>query len=310
VKETVTRFKDDVRYWEVWNDEDRYHDNGHHMPNGWVGNTDEYLELLRAASREIRAIDPGLHVLNGAFYTVRQDPRHELNPDMVPRVVREAQDSFDVLATLNDTHPKTVLGPLADLRKELASPKPLWVTRAEQRAATPDEVIRQLLGAKGCGANAFVWMWGLCFDSGWRGLWMPMNSFKTPQRKPINQHSFFQMMPAGCAYVHAIGLLRMLSPAGRIETGANGQWIFGFAATQAEGRRQVVGFWRDEPSPDAPARLRVGAGATCSLVDLFGNAEPLAVDADGAVSVTVRRRPAYLVVTGGDAVRAATGSLP
>jgi len=301
VKETVTRFKDRVAFWEIWNDEDRYHDNGHHMPNGWVGSTDEYLELLRDASHEIRAIDPKLTVLTGGFFTIGKDARHDLNPDMQPRVIREAQAFFGVHASF-DTSPSLLLGPLADLRKELKTPKPLWVTRVEQRGATPDELVRRVLSAKGCGASAFVWMWALNFDSGSRGVLMPMNSWKTKERKSLNQHSYFQIQPAGCAYVHAIGLLRMLSSSAQLDTGTAGQWLFVFADPTKKDPRQVVGLWHADKMPDATVRLRVGAKATCNLLDLYGNAEPVVVSADGMVTVLVKHCPTYLLVIGGDAV--------
>lgn len=301
VKDTVTRFKDRVAFWEIWNDEDRFHDNGHHMPNGWVGSTDEYLELLRDGSREIRAIDPKLIVLNGGCFTIGKDSKHDLNPDMQQRVIREAHSSFDVHASF-DTNPALLLGPLADLRQEFKPSKPLWLTRVEQRGSTPDELVRRLLSAKGCGASAFVWMWALNFDSGYRGLLMPMSSWKTKDRKAINQHSFFQMQPAGCAYIHAIGLLRMLPANSRLDSGQAGQWLFAFADPSKKDPRQVVGLWQDDKMPDATVRLRVGAKATCSLLDLYGNAEPVKVNASGTVSVPIKRAPSYLLVTGGDAV--------
>lgn len=301
VQDTVGRYKDRVRYWEIWNDEDRYHDGGHHMPNGWVGSTDEYLELLRLSHREIKAIDPGLQVLNGGFFTVGTDRKHDLNPDLAQRVVGEAPDAFDILATLNDTAPAILLGPMAGLRQGMKQPKPLWITRVEQHGATPDELVRRLLAAKGCGANAFVWMWAQQFDSGYRGLLMPMSSWKTKQRTLLNQHSYFQMLPAGCAYVHAIGLLRMLPDAVRLDTGTAGQWVFAFADRATPGR-QVVGLWREEQLPDASLRLSVGPQAVCALIDLYGNATPLPV-ADGVATLPLQRVPAYLSIDGGIAVQ-------
>jgi len=304
VKDTVNRFKDSVKFWEIWNDEDRYHDGGQHMPNGWVGSTDEYLELLRDASTVIKEIDPALIVLNGGFFTIGKNAKHDLNPDMQQRVTREAQSSFDAYASF-DTDPALLLGPLADIRKELKPSKPLWLTRVEQHGAgdNPDELVRRLLSARGCGASAFVWMWALNFDSGYRGILMPMSSWKTKERKSINVHSYFQIMPASCAYVHAIGLLRMLPSHARLETGTAGQWLFVFSDSTQKDPRQVVGFWHDDKLPDATLRLRVGAKATCTLVDLYGNSEPLAVGVDGTVSLTVKRTPAYLVVTNGVAIR-------
>ena len=302
VKDTVSKFNDRVKYWEIWNDEDRYHDNGHHMPNGWVGNTDEYLELLRDASAIIKSVDSKLTVLNGGFFTVGKDSKHDLNPNMQQRVVREAQTSFDVFACF-DANPALMLGPLAELRNEFKAPKPLWLTRVEQRGSTPDELVRRLLSAKGCGASAFVWMWAQNFDSGFRGLLTLMSSWKSKDRKTLNQHSVFQMQPAGCAYIHAIGLLRMLPKNTRLDSSVPGQWLFAFADASGNDRRQVVGLWHDDKLSDATVRMSVGAKATCSLIDLYGNAEPVLVRADGTVTVSIKRIPAYVVVTDGDSVK-------
>ncbi len=300
VTDTVTRFKDKVKYWEIWNDEDRSDDGSHHMPNGWVGSTDEYLGLLRDASETIKKIDPSLAVLNGGFFTVGLSDKHNLNPDMVKRVVSEGQNSFDIFAGF-DTNPSILLGPMADLRTQLKPEKPLWLTRVEQHGASPDELVRRLLSAKGCGASSFIWMWGMSFDSGWRGFMVKMSSWKTKNRTSINIHSVSQMSPAGCAYTHAIGLLRSLPASGRMDTGINGQWLFTFADPTHKDLRQVVGLWLDEKMSDAAVNIRVGSNATCSLIDLYGNTEPLPVT-NGVVQAPVRRTPAYLLVLRGDPV--------
>jgi len=301
VKDTVTKFKDSVKYWELWNDQDRYNDGSHHMPNGWVGSTDEYLELLRDGSKVIKEIDPSLKVVSGGCFTIDKTPKHDLNPDMQDRIVRDGQGSFDIQGSF-DTNPALLLGPMATLRKEFKAPKPLWITRVEQHGASPEDLVRRLLGARGCGASAFVWMWGLNFDSGGRGLLVAMSSWKTKDRKAINVHSAFQMQSAGCAYVHAIGLLRMLTTSTRLDTGTAGQWLFSFSDPTKKDPRQVVGLWHDDKMPDSTVRLHVGSGAKCSLLDLYGNDEPVTVGADGSVRVPLKHLPAYVLITGGEAV--------
>ena len=301
VKDTVTRFKDSVKFWEIWNDQDRYNDGSHHMPNGWVGNVDEYLELLRDGSKIIKEIDPTLKVLSGGCFTIAPIPQHELNPDMQQRIIRDGQSAFDIQGSF-DTKPALLLGPMATLRKELKSPKPLWITRVEQHGSNPEDLVRRLISSRGCGASAFVWMWALSFDSGWRGVLTHMGSWKTKDRKAINVYSVFQMEPAGCAYVHAIGLLRMLTASTRIDTGTSGQWLFLFSDPTKKDPRQVVGLWHDDKMPDSMVRLRVGTRAKCSLLDLYGNSEPVTIDTDGSVQVPLKQTPAYLVVTGGNAI--------
>ncbi len=299
VHDTVSRFKDQVRWWEIWNDQDRYHDMGHHMPNGWVGSTDEYIAMLRAAHKQIKKIDPELRVLVGGFHSLADNEWRSLNPDMQRRVLTEASDAFDIYATL-DTDPSRLLGPVADLRGKLVPPRPMWITRAEQRGSTPDEVIRRMLSVKGSGAQAFVWMWGPNFDSGNRGLFAPTNTWRIKDRSSFNRHSPLQMLPAGCAFIHAIGLLRDLPVAARLDTGTPGHWLFHFASppnTPDKSSRHVIGFWRDDKAADADLRIQIGEHATCRLLDLYGNATTPPVAADHTITIPLRREPAYIEIT-------------
>jgi len=293
VRETVSKFHDRVKYWELWNDGDRYHDFGHHMPNGWVGSTDEDLELLRSGSEEIWKIDPKLRILNGGFFTVEKDARHALNPDMAKRVTTEAPDTFDILAAF-DTNPRTLLGPLAELRRSVTPPRPLWLTRVEQRGAVPEELVRRVVSAKAGGASAFIWMWALNFDSGWRGFLMPMASWKTKDRLPINRHSVFQMQSTGCAYIHAISLLRMLEPAPPIEAGTKGKWIFAFTSADPKQCGKVLAFWHEKDAADEAHPLKLDPGTRATLVDIYGNETPLAADPGGKVLLPIRLEPQYL----------------
>lgn len=56
VEKTVTRYKDKVRYWEVWNEPNLFWEN----PNGA-----DYATLLEATYKKIKEIDPNLTVLYG-----------------------------------------------------------------------------------------------------------------------------------------------------------------------------------------------------------------------------------------------------
>ena len=294
IAETVPQFQNRVTFWEIWNDQDRYHDNGHHMPNGWVGNTEEYLELLRVSHAEIKKINPKLQVLTGGFFSPNtKDPRHKLNPDMLARVTNEAQDSFDILAAM-DAGAWSLLNPMAEIRKRLNPTKPLWLTRVEQRGATPEELVRRLLAAKGGGANAFIWMWALNFDSGHRGFLIPMDTWKDKDRKANNRHSNFQIMPAGVAFVHAIGLLRSLEPEAPIVTGKKGEWVFPFSNPSKSGGDRVIGFWRDKDEEDSERQIPVGDAKSAVLIDLYGNETPLDTLSGGKVTLPMRHGPRYV----------------
>ncbi|OGV67131.1 MAG: hypothetical protein A2283_18285 [Lentisphaerae bacterium RIFOXYA12_FULL_48_11] len=59
VRTIVTRYKDRLRYWEVWNEE-----NISHFWKGAEG-PEEYVELLKVTYKTIKEVDPGLTVLFG-----------------------------------------------------------------------------------------------------------------------------------------------------------------------------------------------------------------------------------------------------
>ena len=61
VRRTVTRYKDNLRYWEVWNEQD--------LEGFWKDepNPSNYTILLKATYEEIKKIDPKLNVLVGGM---------------------------------------------------------------------------------------------------------------------------------------------------------------------------------------------------------------------------------------------------
>jgi hypothetical protein len=84
------RYKGRVQFWEIWNEPD--------LSGFFKGTTDDYLELLRIASTELRAIDPDAEIWTGGFATVNPHGGHNLNPDLQRRVIAEGQEFFDVIA--------------------------------------------------------------------------------------------------------------------------------------------------------------------------------------------------------------------
>jgi hypothetical protein len=66
VRETVTRYRKDVKYWEIYN-EVNFHPPG--LPATFSGSTEEYFELMKIAWKEIKAVDPSCQVLTSGFST-------------------------------------------------------------------------------------------------------------------------------------------------------------------------------------------------------------------------------------------------
>ena len=61
VFQTVSRYKDRVHYWEVWNEED----SSSFLPGYWGGTPAEFAHLLAVAYTEIKRADPAAKVLIG-----------------------------------------------------------------------------------------------------------------------------------------------------------------------------------------------------------------------------------------------------
>jgi hypothetical protein len=64
-KAVVNRYKDDVRFWEVWNEPDL---------TFWLGNADQYGALLSAAVKGVYEADPSALVMNGGISEVNFRP--------------------------------------------------------------------------------------------------------------------------------------------------------------------------------------------------------------------------------------------
>lgn len=73
VKPVVSRYKNYVKHWEVWNEPDS-------MTHGLLsGSADDYFELLRMASAAIRAIDPSAQIVAGATVNIVVDGLDKFN---------------------------------------------------------------------------------------------------------------------------------------------------------------------------------------------------------------------------------------
>ena len=122
VRRSVTRYRDRVRHWEVWNEE-----NGETF---WRDvNATNYVKLLRATSEEIRAADPTAKVLLGGLAHVPTN--------YIEQVYRAGgKDLFDIMNVHPYTRPdppeRRMIRELADLKAVMAKhgdgDKPVWIT--------------------------------------------------------------------------------------------------------------------------------------------------------------------------------------
>ncbi len=125
VYQTVSRYKRDVHYWEIWNEPD--------LVGSWPGTPGEYAQLLAVAYQSVKRADPSAQVLFAGL-ALNDSPRE--NPRFFQEVLADPSypgtRSFDIA----NIH---VYGPLSEAQRRLAGTRatleqagvgdrPIWVT--------------------------------------------------------------------------------------------------------------------------------------------------------------------------------------
>lgn len=109
VRETVTRYKDKVRVWEVWNEPDLKWENGEGA--FWKGTPAEYYNLLKVTYTTVKSVDPGITVLHAglSFTWNNQDwfPRF-LDALAADPTAKDHNYYFDALALHQYGRPSTL----------------------------------------------------------------------------------------------------------------------------------------------------------------------------------------------------------
>jgi len=131
VFQTVSRYKDRVHYWEVWNEEDIPTD------GWWSGTAAEFTHLLAVAYAQVKRADPDAKVLiggfmGGAFNDAIYDEGIQFIRDMLADQINPVADHFDIMNIhVYGTHAQIQSqmfewwGILADAGLD---DRPLWVT--------------------------------------------------------------------------------------------------------------------------------------------------------------------------------------
>ncbi len=263
--------------YEIWNEPD--------LKGFFSGTTAEYLELLKVAYEEIKKGDPNAHVLSGGIATMLGHHGHALNPDLIKRMLVDAQDHYDAICLHQhgefDTFQTAIDGPLAKLRQQLKTPKPIWFTETGSHAR-PDiqaqTLVKKIAFAKTRNTIGFSWF-ALALSN--PGKYSIMNTNRTPR-------------PAYSALNELVKLMRDAKHYDVANPGP-GNILLGFE----KGQDTILVGW-DEAAPTANQRilLRLPDGATAEVIDIMGNAEAADVHAQ-VVNWTFTKEPKYLRVIGG-----------
>lgn len=139
VRRTVTHFQKDLRYWEIWNEEN--------LASMWRDrpNAARYAELLKASYQEIKKIDPTLQVLYGGTAGIPM-------PFIEESLKAGAASGFDIMNIhpyRKDNVPEDALvKDIRDLRALLAKygagNKPLWITEIGWPTNQANSIFREI----------------------------------------------------------------------------------------------------------------------------------------------------------------------
>ena len=126
VYQTVNRYKDAIRYWEIWNEADIVF---------WHGTDEEYIQLMQAAYRGAKRADPTCLVsMTGLAYPFPHKSRTGRLVDgrlFLEKCLRLAKNEFDIINfhSYGGIEPlQRKLQEIAVLQKEFGTNKPVWIT--------------------------------------------------------------------------------------------------------------------------------------------------------------------------------------
>ncbi|MCC7492972.1 MAG: hypothetical protein IT204_11510 [Fimbriimonadaceae bacterium] len=274
----ATRYRDRIRFYEVWNEPDI---------SFWRGSLEEYLKLLQLAYEAVHAGDPTAQVLTGGFASA------DRNPAFIDGVVTRGAPFFNILAWHRhgtfDGFAKEVDGPLAAWRAKLQPAKPLYFNETAMWSQGGDErmqaeqLVKKLTFAWSRGAVGYTW-----YDLRNDGF----DPHEAEHLYGMLTHDFYPkaIYPT---YNTLVQLLRDKQYRRQLQLGPQRYGLVFANATE-----QVLVLW-DQDDRGEPLTLQTSATAV-QRVDLMGNRQTLPVT-DGRVTVPCASTPLYLVLPDGAA---------
>ena len=314
VRQTVTRYRDSVRYWEVWNEPDLLDGSGKGL--FWPYSVADYASLLRVTYLTINAVDPSITVLMGAIAfpynnegflgqllaEIAKDPAAKANGfyfDVLPF------HSYDRVARLYDL-PLGYMGRPsyeglhAALRRHGIS-KPLWVNEfgvpiwdSGDGKKAPGRATQDEQAAYAIQASAYALAAGIervfffqLYDDG-AGAVDPSTGRPAEYFGLVSNDG--QARPAYVAYRHAIQLMDGARLVTRVNTGRSvvDDGLKGVETITLYGtpRGKVTIVWSADGGQPATRKLKASStGAT--VLDKSGAAKGTIAAVDGAYTLTL-----------------------
>ena len=274
----AARYRDKVRYAEVWNEPDLY------MFANFPEN--EYVRMLETAYDELKRVAPAWQVLCGGFACLPGQSGKAGNPAVMPAVIRSGK--YDIFAF----HGHGLFGGYRNQIERLPSygnRKPWFANETAVSSMVHGEEVqaqtlfRKLIYSWAKGAVGYNW-----YDLRNDGF-DPAN----------NEHNFgmltkdFYPKPVYAAYNALANLYRggkFLREA-RLGKDLHGYWFRG------RDGGLLLAAWSDTGDERILPLAVAGITGRAETVDLYGNAKPLPVE-NGAATFEIGSEPATLRVTG------------
>jgi len=255
----ANRYKGKIRYWEIGNEND--------LEFFWNGTTDEYIKYLNIAYTNIKKANPDAYVMTCGFSGIGPHDGKKLNPDMQEKVIREAQNSFDIHAFhqhgLFDYFQKIVDEELPKLRSVLKSSKPLYFNETAMYSCS--------IGEKGQAETLYKKLL-LSFARGAIGYtWYDLRNDGTDPHEP--EHNFgmltydFHPKAVYIAYNTLTGLLLDKKFVKQYDLGTDA-YVFEFKGNS----EYIISAWLEKKTlSDKLMAFQIEDNASAKIVDLMGN---------------------------------------
>ncbi|MBI4978941.1 MAG: hypothetical protein HZC28_15795 [Spirochaetes bacterium] len=285
VEKTVTRYKDRLRTWEVWNEADW---------GFWPDEFDRYIELYQETYKRIKAIDPTLKVMNSGWAFIDRPSRGltDISFDRTDRFLKAIGKNIDIYAyhahgNMNELYEQKFPKLREQMKKFDLAGIPFWdnesgyTTVGRQTESDQAEMlIKKIVSVQAEGHKSYFWYDLLCDGPD------PKEGEHNFGMIRYNDRNYQEPKPAYLAYHALLRQLRGLRFASSPDVGE------GLTAHLFENDAEAVCVIWCKRDVEQLTYLSVGS-ADAVVTDCIGRAKAALVR-DGKVAVNLSKLPVYV----------------
>ncbi|MCH5375087.1 MAG: hypothetical protein JJ992_14020, partial [Planctomycetes bacterium] len=300
-RKMAERYRGKVRFYELWNEPDI---------DFFRGTQEQYIELLRAGYQAIKEADPAAQVTTGGFASWSHS---QTKPEMVPRVINECQESYDLIAyhrhgEFGGFRDELTVNLLPYCSAVLKEPKPLYFTETGMDTRFGQHFQARTLPKK----IAFAWAHGAIAYTWFNlhdmraaenprqpgftyGLYTKLERLESSQSFSPENMDYDHAWPKA-VYVSYNTLASLLTNKRFVEQYSLGrdQYAFVFGGDD----EYIVLAWNETTAVGSPQLVLQTNADRVRRVDMMGNSQSWPV-VDGRTVLPLAEEPAYLVLDGG-----------